>query len=184
MYNSRGRLYQDQVFRQEDSQPSETQSPKHVYSRDPTPSLEPVQKKQKRETPEVPDKIPLAHTEHIVYKKAEYTGKRKLKFIEKMKWYPFPDKIVTEARNILADSYERSLASIAGSTEDNMDETLKKDLKDIARGINKTLKSTLVPGLVEENLLDPNIGNTKVKKREGEKKRGGLLYSVIKPIYY
>lgn len=137
-----------------------------VPSREATPPLDSESvrnKRARRETPQEDERIPLQSTEHVIYKKAEYTNKKQLKFISRLKWHPFPEKVVEETRNILADCYDKSLSAIAGSTEDNINEDFKRDLKSLARGTNKVIKSLLVPGIVEENILDPNLANTKVK---------------------
>lgn len=159
MYNSRSKHYKKQVLREdtvEDSEPSSAPA-----SRESSPSESVRTKRSKREPTTQPNG--QLHEYSSLYKKAEYSDNKDLKFISKLTWNPYPEKTVLELRNILADSYDKSLSAIAGSSEDNMNEDFKRDLKNLARNVNKAVKGLLVPGIVDENILDPRMANVKVK---------------------
>ncbi|KAI8090687.1 hypothetical protein BDF21DRAFT_195583 [Thamnidium elegans] len=176
MYNSRSSHYKRQVLQPEQdhveeqslnvntdtAQEAETEEP--AASRRATPSQPPRRRAKRRRNVELEpeEEDDRNQVPNSLYKRAVYDDPETLKYIKKTTWIRIPDTVSKASRNIMTVHYQETLQAVAGSTDDNVSSDLEQNIRRIARGINQNIKTLVVPGLMDKNLLDPSVTALKV----------------------
>ncbi|KAI8973462.1 hypothetical protein BDF20DRAFT_882500 [Mycotypha africana] len=107
----------------------------------------------------------------------EYDEDMKKKIAKNTEWKAIPDKVRTQMRNILSESYNATLmkASQYAVTEAGASRLRaegERILKPIALEIDRKVHMTLLPGTVSKELLDPHLP---IKTAECDEKISQLL---------
>lgn len=82
-----------------------------------------------------------------------FTGKG-LAFVKRLQWKRFPEPVRKQMRRIMNTNFSLTLGHIAGATENSVYYEINTALTDVAKKIDQSLKTHLIPGNFDTNILN------------------------------
>lgn len=165
MYSSRQSRYQQQIYRGinlgQQSSDAASIVPLQSTNQNP-PTAAHQERNNKRSFEQVSEEA--ANTPQ--YKRIVFADRKGLAFVKRLQWKRFPEPVRKQMRRIMNTNFSLTLGHIAGATENSVYYEINTALTDVAKKIDQSLKTHLIPGNFDTNILNSVLPEAIAKEKK------------------